>query len=191
MHAHYIIFLLLFCFLSYLFLFPCFPTFFLFYFSFRVLPFFLRPLFWAQWKSSYNACRDQILLFFPLTTFVWSGCKSRPIEHFTSSRNFRKKDSGVPNGSDMIRQKGRVHHGPCLAVAKSRPHSFSNSVPFGENRGILSCAFGKTMVAQAPIGSIHLSLVCKRKIEWQDDTHNRKPLTIRVGRSPFSRNYVL
>ena len=33
-------------------------------------------------------------------------CKSHSIEHFTSRRNFRKKDSGVPNGSDRIRRKG-------------------------------------------------------------------------------------
>ena len=88
-----------------------------------------------------------------------------PIEHFTSNRNFRKKDSGVPNGSDRIRRKKRVHRGPCSAVAESGPHSFSSSIPFGENKGILSYAIGKTIVAQAPIGSIHLSLVCKRKIE--------------------------
>ena len=29
-------------------------------------------------------------------------CKSHPIEHFTSRRNFKKKDSGVPNGSDWV-----------------------------------------------------------------------------------------
>ena len=28
--------------------------------------------------SSYSACHDQILLFFPLTTFVWFGCTCRP-----------------------------------------------------------------------------------------------------------------
>ena len=33
-------------------------------------------------------------------------CKSHPIEHFTSHRNFRKNDSGVPNGSDRIQRKG-------------------------------------------------------------------------------------
>ena len=48
-------------------------------------------------------------------------CKSHPIEHFTSNRNFRKKNSGVPNGSDKIRRKGQVHCGPCLVVAESRP----------------------------------------------------------------------
>ena len=77
-HVHYIIFLLSFCLLSYLFLFPCFPTFFLFYFSLHVLPLFFLPMFWAQWRSFYSACRDQILLFCPLTTFVWSGCTCRP-----------------------------------------------------------------------------------------------------------------
>ena len=33
-------------------------------------------------------------------------CKSHSIEHFTSSKNFRKKDSGMPNGSDRVWRKG-------------------------------------------------------------------------------------
>ena len=80
-HAHCIISLLffVFCFLSYLFLFPCFLTFFLLYFSLVFFPCFFDPLFWAQWRSSYSACRDQILLFFLLTTFVWCGCTYRPL----------------------------------------------------------------------------------------------------------------
>ena len=36
------------------------------------------------------------------------------------------------------------------------------------------------MVAQTSIGPIHLSLMCERKIEWQDDTHSCKP-------SPFEQ----
>ena len=31
---------------------------------------------------------------------------THPIKHFTSGRNFRKKDSGVPNGSEKVRRKG-------------------------------------------------------------------------------------
>ena len=74
-------------------------------------------------------------------------CKSHPIEHFTGSRNFRKKDSRVPNKSNRIRLKGRVHCRPRSTVAESRPHSFSSSVPCSENRSVLSYVFRKTMVA--------------------------------------------
>ena len=78
MHAHCIIFLLFFCFFLIFFFFLAFILSFYFIIFFRVLPLFFRPLFWAQWRSSYSACRDQILLFCPLTTFVWSGCTCRP-----------------------------------------------------------------------------------------------------------------
>ena len=75
MHAHCIIFLL-FSFLSFSFsLLSYFLSILLF---FHVLLLFFRPLFWAQWRSSYSVCYDQILLFCPLTTFVWSGCTCRP-----------------------------------------------------------------------------------------------------------------
>ena len=106
--------------------------------------------------------------------------KSHSIKHFTSSRNFKKKDLGMPNGSDKVWRKGRVHRMPHLAVVESRPHSFFSLVPCGENRGILSCAFGKAMVAQTPIGPIHLSLVCERKIE-------RKVIHIVANPSPFEQ----
>ena len=69
-------------FLSYLFSFSLLSYFLSTLFFFRVLPLFFRPLFWAQWRSSYSACHDQILLFFHLTTFVWSGCTCRlPLVH--------------------------------------------------------------------------------------------------------------
>ena len=74
-------------------------------------------------------------------------CKSHSIKHFTSSRNFRKKDLRMPNGSDRVWRKRQVHHRPHLAVVESRPHSFFSLVSCGENRSILSCAFGKAMVA--------------------------------------------
>ena len=68
-----------FCFLSFLFLFPCFLTFFLLYiFSLVFFLCFFDLLFWAQWRSFYSACCDQVLLFCPLTTFIWSGCTCRP-----------------------------------------------------------------------------------------------------------------
>ena len=46
------------------------------------------------------------------------------------------------------------------------------------------------MVTQTSIGPIHLSLVRKEKIEWQDGTHNGKLVAIRIGGSSSSRNYV-
>ena len=84
----------------------------------------------------------------------------------------------MPNGSNKVWWKGRVHRIPDLVVVESRPHNFFSSVPCGENRGLLSCAFREAMVAQTPIGLVHLSPVCERKIEWQHDTHSSKPLTI-------------
>ena len=76
-------------------------------------------------------------------------------------------------------------------VVESRPHSFFSSIPYGENRGLLSCAFGETMVAQTSIGPVHLSPVCERKIEWQDDTYSSKPLAVQTSGASSSRNYVL
>ena len=67
-----------FCFLYFSFSFSLLSYFLSTLFFFRVLPLFILPLFWAQWRSSYSACRDQILLFCPLTTFVWSWCICRP-----------------------------------------------------------------------------------------------------------------
>ena len=97
----------------------------------------------------------------------------------------------MPNGSDRVWRKERVHRRPHTVVVESRPHSFFSSVPCGENGGLLSCAFGEAMVAQTPIGPVHLSPVCERKIEWQDDMHSSKPLAVRTGEGSFSRNYVL
>ena len=67
-----------FFFLSYIFYFSLLSYFLsiLFFLSCSSLVF--QPLFWAQWRSSYNACHDQILLFCSLTTFIWSGCTCRP-----------------------------------------------------------------------------------------------------------------
>ena len=59
--------------------FPLLFSFFLFYFFLLCSSsVFFDLLFWAQWRSFYSACCDQILLFCPLTTFVWSGCTCRP-----------------------------------------------------------------------------------------------------------------
>ena len=77
MHAHCIIFLLFFFvfFLSFFF-FLAFLLSFYFIFLSCSSPVF-RSLFWAQWRSSYSTCHDHILLFCPLTTFVWSECTCR------------------------------------------------------------------------------------------------------------------
>ena len=97
----------------------------------------------------------------------------------------------MPNGSDRVWRKGQIHRRPHPAVVKGGPHSFLSSVPRGEDRGLVSCAFGETMVAQTPIGSIHLSLVCEGKVKWQNDTHSSKSLAIQAGEGSFSKNYVL
>ena len=117
--------------------------------------------------------------------------KPHSIEHLASGRNFKKKDPRMPNGSNRVRRKRRVHRRPHLVVVESRSYSFFSSFPCGQNGSILSCAFGKALVAQTPIGPVHLSPMCERKIEWQDDTYSRKPLAIRASRSSPSGNHVL
>ena len=49
-------------------------------------------------------------------------------------------------------------------MVESGPHSFFSAVPCGENRGLLSCAFGEAMVAQTPIGPIHLLQCVKGRL---------------------------
>ena len=93
-------------------------------------------------------------------------CKFHFIEHFTSSRNFGKEDSGVPNESDKVQRKGRIHRRPHPIVVKGGPYSFLSSVPRGKDGGLVSCAFGEAMVAQTPISPVHLSPMRKGKIEW-------------------------
>ena len=72
----------------------------------------------------------------------------------------------MPNGSDKVWRKGRIHRRPHLAVVKGGPHSFLSPVSRGEEGGLISCAFGETMVAQALIGPVHLSPVYEGKVEW-------------------------
>ena len=74
---YYLSFVFLFSFLSFSF-FLAFLLSFYCIFPFMFFPCFFRPLFWAQWRSFYSACHDQILLFCPLTTFVWSRYTCRP-----------------------------------------------------------------------------------------------------------------
>ena len=47
------------------------------------------------------------------------------------------------------------------------------------------------MIAQTSVSPIHLPPMRERKIEWQDDTHNGKPIAIQADGSPSSGNYVL
>ena len=65
------------CFLSYLFLFFLLFSFTLLSFT-PWIPFLFPSSFRARQGSFYSACRDQILPFYPLTLFVWSGCTYRP-----------------------------------------------------------------------------------------------------------------
>ena len=78
----------------------------------------------------------------------------------------------------MIRRKGKIHHRPHPTVVKGGPHSFLSLVPRGKDGGLISCDFGKAMIAQTPISLIHLSPVREGKIEWQYNTHNGKSVTI-------------
>ena len=63
---------------------------------------------------------------------------------------------------------------------------------YWEGHGCTSItSFQKAMVAQASPHSIHLSLECKREIEWKDDTDSSKPIPIQASGGPFGRDYVL
>ena len=76
-------------------------------------------------------------------------------------------------------------------MVKGRPYGFLSSVPRSKNRGLISCAFREAMIAQTSVSPIHLPPMRERKIEWQDDTHNGKPIAIQADGSPSSGNYVL
>ena len=60
-----------------------------------------------------------------------------------------------------------------------------------KNRSFIPHIIGKTIVAQISNGPIYQSSMRERKIEWQDDTDNGKPVALQASKSPFSRNYVL
>ena len=105
-------------------------------------------------------------------------CKFHSIKHLTSGKNFRKKDSGVPNESERVWRKGRIHRRPYPAVVKGGPCSLPSLVPHGKNRSLISCAFGEAIVAQALTNPINLSPVREWKIEWQNDTHSNKSIAI-------------
>ena len=66
--------------ISYLFFFLLFFSILVFYspvFQVPILWCWCCPLYTAR-ASFYSACCDQVLLFYPLTTFVWSRCTCRP-----------------------------------------------------------------------------------------------------------------
>ena len=77
-------------------------------------------------------------------------------------------------------------------MAEGRPNSRLNPIPCGEDRSFLSYTIGKAMAPQASPYFVHLSLVCEREIEWQDDADSSKyiPHSSRQ-RGPFGRDYVL
>ena len=54
-------------------------------------------------------------------------------------------------------------------MVKGGPNNILSLIPCGENGSLLPHTTGKAMAAQASFHSIHLSLVCEREIEWQDD----------------------
>ena len=66
--------------------------------------------------------------------------------HFTSSRNFRKEDLGMPNGSDRVWGMRRIHRRPHSAVVEGGSNSLFSSLPCGENESLIPCAYGKNMV---------------------------------------------
>ena len=70
-----------------------------------------------------------------------------PAKYITSSRNFREKDSGMPNGSNKILGKRRIYRRPYPVVVESGTNSLFGLLPRGENRGLIPCAIGKTVVA--------------------------------------------
>ena len=69
------------------------------------------------------------------------------------------------NGSNRIWGKRWVHRKPYSAVVEGGANIFFGPLPYGENGNLIPCAFEKTMVAQAPIGPVHLSLVFEGKVE--------------------------
>ena len=75
-NSHFFSFWLFSFFLSHLFLFYFLVSLFKLLFL-SYIPLLLCFLFTARF-SFYSACRDRILLFYPLTSFVWFGCTSRP-----------------------------------------------------------------------------------------------------------------
>ena len=72
----------------------------------------------------------------------------------------------MPNGSDRVRRKGRIHRRPHPVVVKGGPYSFLSSVPCGKDGDLISCAFGEAMIAQTPISPIHLSPMYEGNVEW-------------------------
>ena len=76
-------------------------------------------------------------------------------------------------------------------MVESRLYSHSSSLPRSQNGSILPYAFGKALVTQTPTSPVHLPPMCEGKIEWQDDTYNGEPFTVRAGKGPLGGNHVL
>ena len=65
-----------------------------------------------------------------------------PLSNLQAAGISERKDPRMPDGSNGVRWKRRVHRRPHPAVVESRPYSFLSSFPCGQNGSILSCAFG-------------------------------------------------
>ena len=117
--------------------------------------------------------------------------ESHSAEHATSSKNFKRENLGMPNGSNMIWRKQWVHHRPHSTMVESGANSLLGPLPCSENRNFISYIIGKTVVAQTLAGPIYLSSVREGKIECYDDIDSGKPITVWASKSPRSRNHVL
>ena len=72
-----------------------------------------------------------------------------------------------------------------VVMFEGRTNSLLSPIPCGEDGSFLSYTIGKAMATQALPHSVHLSPVCEREIEWQDDMDSNKPIPIRASRGPF------
>ena len=97
----------------------------------------------------------------------------------------------MPDGSNGVQRKRQVYCRSYTAMVEGRPRSLPGPFSCGKDRSFLSYTAGKAMAAQASPNSIHLSPMREGKIEWKDDMDSNKPIPIRAGRSPYSRDYVL
>ena len=64
-----------------------------------------------------------------------------------AARISKKKDSGMPNGSNRIMGKRQIHRRPHLVVVESGTNSLFGLLPRDENGGLVPHAIGKTVVA--------------------------------------------
>ena len=70
-----------------------------------------------------------------------------PLSTLQAARISKKKDSGMPNGSNRIIGKRQIHRRPHLVVVESGTNSLFGLLPRDENGGLVPHAIGKTVVA--------------------------------------------